>query len=175
MLRSLVFSLGLIAASCTSPVDVKESNDPSVPFVSGEGFGFKNEQTKILLKFGASRAEVEIWLAGESDLVVAFNDECGAGPMEFLTSDNGLMLNFQNDKFVGWFLDGETPVKTEKGLGTGDLLSEFSKVYKAEQVTESTLGKEYFSSVDAIGAFGGDTAAPTLIEALYAGTNCFFR
>ena len=177
MPRNFAVGLGLIVSACSATGDGKEPDSPSVPFVSGQGVGFEGEGTSVLLKFGASRAEVEQLFVddGQQQPSITSNEECGAGSMQFLTFDNGLMLNFQSDKFVGWFLDGETPVKTDKGLGTGDLLREFSQVHKAEPVAESTLGDEYYSTVDSIGAFAGEVSEDALVEAIYAGTNCFFR
>ena len=97
------------------------------------------------------------------------NAECGAGPMQ-MTEYSRLTLNFQDDKFVGWF--ARAPYVPQ--LPRKEMLADPAVAL----VAGSTLGEEF--TIGAKGApiisglFAGaeDTAA---VEALWAGTNCLFR
>ena len=99
--------------------------------------------------------------------------------MEFTRFD-AMTLNFQDGKFAGWFLGNEPGAdqySTPSGIAIGT-----TRVKAAESVTlvmaeDSTLGEE-FSLGSGDNVVGGMFAAPgdtAKIDALFAGTNCFFR
>jgi hypothetical protein len=114
-------------------------------------------------------------LGGPGEIVR--NDECGAGPMEMTDFDEGLVVSFQDGKFVGWFLDGERDslaIATEKGVTIGSPGSALVSGHGAQPVEDSTLGAEYYSNTG-IGALLTEGLGTPLVEALFAGTNCFFR
>ena len=123
------------------------------------------------IPFGSARAAAEATIAAVAGEVQSrgTNAECGAGPMQ-MTEYSRLTLNFQDDKFVGWF--ARAPYVPQ--LPRKEMLADPAVAL----VTGSTLGEEF-----TIGAKGGpiisglfagaeDTAA---VEALWAGTNCLFR
>ncbi len=103
------------------------------------------------------------------------NAECGAGPIDFTNFEPGLVVNFQEGKLVGWYLDGESTLRTDKNIGTGSPAADFVSAHAAEAIEDSTLGVEFYSERDGIGAFMTEDAKNPLVEALHAGTNCFFR
>jgi len=103
------------------------------------------------------------------------NAECGAGPVEFVSWDDGLSALFQDGKFVGWSLDGKTAgkVTTMNGIGIGSTRAELTADFAGVTVEETTLGQE-FNAGGLIGVLDG--AGPgAKVEVLWAGTSCVFR
>jgi hypothetical protein len=107
------------------------------------------------------------------------NDECGAGPMQFARIA-ALTLNYQDGKFVGWFVgdeDGAAAFATASGIGIGTPRAKAAESVTIVPQTDSTLGEEFsMGAGDAV--IGGIFAGPgdtSPIESLFAGTNCFFR
>jgi len=127
------------------------------------------------IPFGSARAAAEATIAAVAGEVQSRgeNAECGAGPMQ-MTEYARLTLNFQDDKFVGWF--ARAPYVPE--LPRAEMLADPAVAL----VNGSTLGEEF-----TIGAISGNPAAPIIsglfanaedtaaVEALWAGTNCLFR
>lgn len=121
--------------------------------------------------FGSMRAATEATLALVLGDVISRqeNGECPAGPME-TTEYEGLTLNFQEGRFVGWFASAPyTPLETREAIIAGGGI---------ELMQDSTLGDEFtFGDPETMvisGMFGegGDDA---LVASLWAGTNCIFR
>ena len=131
------------------------------------------------MAYGAPREATEAEIAKLLGAVEARteNEECGAGPMQFTKFAEGLTLNFQDDKLVGWFLsdDADGTIKTSKGIGLGSSTADFETAHQATPVEESTLGTEFYSDAETIGALAGEGEGGTTITDLYSGTNCFFR
>ena len=104
-----------VATEATAPpVPEAKADGPSAATTAvsldGEGLRFidKRSGKASLLAFGVPRAQAEAALAnvaGQQD-DRSTNDECGAGPMQFTRYD-AMTLNFQDDKFVGWFRGNE--------------------------------------------------------------------
>lgn len=151
--------------------------------LDGEGLRFidKSSGKASLLAFGVPRAQAEAALAnvaGQAD-DRSTNDECGAGPMQFTRYD-AMTLNFQDDKFVGWFLGNEpgaAAYSTMSGIAIGTTRAKAGASVSIVDVEDSTLGEE-FSIGTGDNAIGGMFAAPgdaAKIDALFAGVNCFFR
>nr|WP_137678174.1 hypothetical protein [Parerythrobacter lutipelagi] len=178
MRRLFVLGAGLALGACElNAAGSAVPDEASAIEVSGQGIGWNGSGASMLISFGATQSEIEELLVADlqNRPATASNEECGAGPMQFSTFDNGLVLNFQDGEFVGWFLDGESPVKTDKGVRTGDPIGSFASAHGAEEMAESTLGIEYYSSAEGIGALAGENPEDARVEALYAGTQCFFR
>lgn len=192
--------IGLLAAckpaADTAPAD-KEPAAPPVPAakadgpaaattgvaLDGEGLRFVDKASgkASLLAFGVPRAQAETALAnvaGQAD-DRSTNDECGAGPMQFTRYD-AMTLNFQDDKFVGWFLGNEpgaAAYSTASGIAIGTTRAKAGESVSIIDVEDSTLGEE-FSLGEGENVVGGMFAAPggsAKVDALFAGTNCFFR
>lgn len=134
-----------------------------------------------LLAFGVPRADAEKALkrvTGEAD-DDSRNEECGAGPMDFTRFD-AITLNFQDGKFVGWFLSdepGANHFRTAEGIVVGNTRAQAAKAASLVMAADSTLGEE-FSIGTGDPSIGGIFAAPgdaAKVDALFAGTNCFFR
>ena len=107
------------------------------------------------------------------------NDECGEGPMDFVTFQ-GLQLAFQDGRLAGWTLGATPPaLRTAEGLtigspraALGDAAVEPSTLGPEFEIDEeSTLGPEF--EVDGVGGIlDGQGRA---VEALWAGSTCQFR
>ena len=151
--------------------------------LDGEGLRFVDTKTgrASLLAFGVPRAQAEAALANvagkEDDR--STNEECGAGTMEFTRYD-AMTLNFQGGKFVGWFLGNEpgaNAFSTMSGVAIGTTRAKAKESVAIVDLEDSTLGEE-FSIGTGDHVIGGMFAAPgdaARIDALFAGTNCFFR
>lgn len=151
--------------------------------LDGEGLRFvdKSSGKASLLAFGVPRAQAETAftdVAGRED-DRSTNEECGAGTMEFTRYD-AMTLNFQGGKFVGWFLGNEPGAgaySTTSGIGVGTTRAKAKESVSIVDLEDSTLGEE-FSIGSGEHVIGGMFAAPgdaAKIDALFAGTNCFFR
>ena len=160
------------AEATATPTGATASGDP----VELRGDGIAVGSNAFL--FNAGRAEVETAAAaafGEEGLK-GKNEECGAGPVEMVQYANGLTLNFQDGKFVGWLArpgseDAPGSVATAGGVSPGDPAAEAEAMPGYEAMADSTLDGE-FSTSDGIGGFTDETSG---VVGLYAGTNCFFR
>jgi hypothetical protein len=103
-------------------------------------------------------------------------EECGAGPTQYVRF-GPLTLNFQEDRFVGWILDGpsgEPPIEHEMGLGIGTSRADLVESDQGEASIEQTsLGTEF----DANGIHGilSSDAADARVTELWAGVSCAVR
>ena len=103
------------------------------------------------------------------------NEECGAGPMTFATFDQ-FVANFQDDRFVGWMVNGPSDrarVTGPEGVTLGMSAADLRKLPSFEAIDDSTLGEEF-----TIG--DGELAISGLIEdsqvaVLWGGETCNFR
>jgi hypothetical protein len=196
--------IGLLAAckpaADTAPAPDSSDADPVAPPVpeakadgpaaattavslDGEGLRFVDKASgkATLLAFGVPRGQAEEALARVAGTLDdrSSNEECGAGPMEFTRFD-AMTLNFQDGKFAGWFLGNEPGAdqySTMSGIAVGTTRAKASESATLVAVEDSTLGEE-FSIGEGDNVVGGMFAAPgdtAKIDALFAGTNCFFR
>jgi len=128
--------------------------------------------------FGMSRAAIVAAVAAIRGPATGegANEECGAGPMQF-TNFGRLVLNFQEDRWVGWHLGGPPatpPLKTDWDLGIGSPRADLDDGDRAQaQVSQTSLGTE-FSVGDIHGLLSGNGANATVTD-LWAGTGCAFR
>lgn len=147
--------------------------------LDGEGVRLVNGATGStrLLAFDTERAATETALAallGPPD-ERSSNEECGAGPMDF-SNFGDFAANFQDDRFVGWFLrggDNKSSLTTMSGVGIGTTRSEMAESLTFEIYEDSTIGTEFHTA-----GFSGllESDAPDAkVTDLWAGTNCIFR
>lgn len=103
------------------------------------------------------------------------NEECGEGAMEFVEF-GGLTLWFQQDKFVGWFIEGTKPkLSTATGAGVGSTRKQVADALAISDVPDSSLGREFATEKGDFSGLldgAGDTAKVT---ALWSGQACIFR
>jgi len=172
--------IGVLAA-CKPAADTAAAT--TAVGLDGEGLRFIDKATgkASLLAFGTPRAQAEEALARVMGTLDdrSTNEECGAGTMEFTRFD-AMTLNFQQNKFVGWFLGNEPGADhyaTMSGVAIGTTRAKAGESVKLVAIEDSTLGEE-FSLGEGENVVGGMFAAPgdaAKIDALFAGTNCFFR
>ncbi|MEO9469690.1 hypothetical protein [Parasphingorhabdus sp.] len=182
----LVFCVALALTSCDSPQVAEEAGpaDIAKPNAVIDPAGIRlpsvDDKTGQLVEFGTARkpALAAITAHLEQTGINGKNEECGAGPMEFVTIGD-LTLNFQGDKFVGWLLDGYEPdLKTPEGVGVGAIKETIVARMPIVIQADSTLGIEFQSDRGGQGSIGGFLSASDsngAIESMYGGTNCFFR
>lgn len=179
----------IFLASCGVQSDSADSDEaPSASLqkpetiVAADGLRLRaagNDQ-QIPLPFGTpqEKAVSAVGAHTELDGVTADNEECGAGPMQFVAFGD-LTLNFQDDALVGWYIDGATPlVKTPEAVGIGSIRETAEAQMPVVMQPDSTLGNEFLSDRGDEGFIGGflsGTEGNAVVESLYAGTNCFFR
>ncbi|WP_339691106.1 aspartate-semialdehyde dehydrogenase [uncultured Parasphingorhabdus sp.] len=154
------------ASSQPSPVILQADG-----IAQGEGFD---------LPYGTKKSEVIAMLERFGRVDQSNNEECGAGPMDFVSSSaTGLTLNFQEGQLVGWFFDGDGKLaRTAQDITVGSTRSDLEAALPIEMQTDSTLGIEFFSGSGENGFIAGflsDESKNATVESLYSGTNCFFR
>jgi hypothetical protein len=132
------------------------------------------------LTFGTARAEVVpavIDALGESSEEGA-SEECPAGEMYSIRwSDDAedLLLDFQDDRFVGWSIGASSELRTEAGIGIGSTRAELETEFGEVDIDESsTIGIEFLLPDSLAGLLDGE-APDSLITDLWAGTTCIFR
>jgi hypothetical protein len=106
------------------------------------------------------------------------NEECGAGPLDMATWQDGLNVMAQHGRFVGWSVSrgannatGDGPA-TMAGIRLGSTRQELEAAYTAE-IRKTTLGHE-FAAGDLFGVLDG-SGPSARITALWGGTSCNFR
>lgn len=153
------------APAITKQVVNLDANGITIPPQDGE--------EGMVVPFGSVRAATEDTLSAALGSIKdrETNGECPVGPMRSTRYD-GITLNFQGDKFVGWFANG------------GDYLPDMSRADLSGEredmtaVEDSTLGAEYIIGSEGAGTISllfaeeAETARPT---AMWAGVNCIFR
>jgi hypothetical protein len=172
-LTALADASGLDLARLGTEADADEIRDTAVaqPLIVAAS----------LLAFGVPRAQAEEALGRVSGTLDdrSTNEECGAGTMEFTRFD-AMTLNFQDGKFVGWFLGNEPGAdqySTISGIAIGTTRAKAAESVTLVMMEDSTLGEE-FSLGTGENSVGGMFAAPgdaAKIDAMFAGMNCFFR
>ncbi len=151
--------------------------EPARPSVNldADGITVPAQPSSALIEvpFGTARAEVEDALASALGSIKdrGANTECPAGPVS-TTSYDGIVLNFQRDRFIGWLADGGDyiPAMTRKELAasSGGLTA----------VEGSSLGAEYYLGKDGepvISFLFDGPGEGARVTRLWAGTNCIFR
>ena len=187
-----VFALAACDGSAAPEAPEPETEGPATPApapeaqaqasgalsLEGEGLrAFTEQGSARPLPFGMAQdmtLTAVSTLLGADTPAVTTNSECGAGPMQFAEYPNGLQLAFQDDKFVGWFLD-ESGLTTADGVGVGvgSTRTELGSARVVEMIPDSTLGEEFSSGE--LGGFLTSEAPDATVESLYAGMTCFFR
>ncbi|MBA4761194.1 hypothetical protein [Sphingomonas sp.] len=103
------------------------------------------------------------------------NGECGEGAMEFVEF-GGLTLWFQQDKFVGWFLEDATPkLTTATGAGIGSTRKEVADALEISDVTDSSLGREFTTDGGDFSGLLDGAGDSAKVTALWSGQACIFR
>ena len=165
--------------SATLPPDAQPGEKASAaPVLALDGEGLRLVDAKgatKLVAFGSDAATAEGLLPKVGERMT--NEECGAGPMQF-ARDGGLTLNFQDGKFVGWYLEEGSDLTTMDGIGLGSTRAGIEQTRTLEMLEGSTLGDEFalgtLEDAEIFGFLDGKGTSAK-VTALYAGTNCFFR
>ncbi|MEP3051525.1 MAG: aspartate-semialdehyde dehydrogenase [Erythrobacter sp.] len=98
-------------------------------------------------------------------------EECGAGPIDYVNFDGGFSVNFQEGGLVGWFTRSASKnVQLAGEIQIGTPHDEAAAIEGFQAFEGSTLGEE-FSLGSNVGGIIDDDA----VAVLYAGTQCFFR
>lgn len=186
--RALSCALALVVAGCSSASESESEDTNAKAPVAGTTLApgsirLTGEDISVsgplgtTLAFGSARDTVDKELIAELGKPVSRsqNDECGAGPMQFSEYANGLTLNFQNGKFVGWASrKGDEGVATARGLRVGSPRGMVAALRGYEPVLQSSLGEEFTIKQEGGGAitgFYGDEG----VSQLQGGINCNFR
>jgi len=103
------------------------------------------------------------------------NAECGEGAMDFVEF-GGLTLWFQQDQFVGWFLDGATPkLTTATGAGIGSTRKQVADALAISDVPDSSLGREFTTENGDFSGLLDGAGDGAKVTALWSGQACIFR
>lgn len=175
-------------AKPAAPVEAAPPAEPAVPAepaapkggvaLDQEGLRLVAESGSTrLVKFGTPTADavaaLSSVLGNPQDRSV--NNECGAGPTEFVSWDNDLDALFLEGKFAGWSAGNQSggKVSTMDGVGVGSSRQQLTASFADLKVEESTLGIE-FSAGEISGILDKDGPGGK-VETLWGGTSCVFR
>ncbi|MEH6662178.1 MAG: hypothetical protein V7679_11075 [Parasphingorhabdus sp.] len=172
-----------LLAGCVEPAEQRQSDQVEVDaglapiILQADGVSQGEDRN---FPYGTEKTNVIAMLERFGPVHQNRNEECGAGPMDSASSPaTGLTANFQDDKLVGWFFDGDgTLAHTANDITVGSTRAALEEAMPIEMQIESTLGIEFFSGSGEAGFIGGfltDESDDATIESLYSGTNCFFR
>lgn len=175
--------------------NVSASDHPPVISLDGEGLRLVDPKSGATrpLSFGVDEAQLKLVaekLKGPAKS--GRNEECGAGPLAYLSWDDGLTLYSLDGLFAGWSLDergaGAVPAKsaaksaakgepqakltTISGVGIGSTRAQLLDVYDAT-IEQTTLGTE-FNAAGLSGILDG-TGAKAKVTNMWSGVNCVFR
>lgn len=174
------------AATPAAPAPVQAAPTATMPIlaISGDGLDLvdpvSGSTRHLPFGTGASTVVAAVARVRGAPRERSVNGECGAGPMEFVTWNDGLSLLLQQDSFRGWSLNARAPggapatppLTTMSGIGLGSTRQALEAAY-VSRVTETSLGTE-FAAGDLSGLF--ESAAPRArITALWSGVACVFR
>lgn len=164
------------------------SQHPPVMSLDGEGLRLVDPDTGATrpLAFGVPLDQLTLVtekLKGPAEKGRA--EECGAGPLAYLSWNDGLTLYALDGLFAGWALDetgapaakgkdGEPAPKltTISGIGIGSTRAQLLGAYDAK-IEQTTLGTE-FNAAGLSGILDG-TGAKAKVTNLWSGVNCVFR
>lgn len=167
------------------------SDHPPVISLDGEGLRLVDPKSGATrpLSFGVDEAQLKLVsekLKGPAR--AGRNTECGAGPLAYLSWDDGLTLYSLDGLFAGWALDergapspaakaaakGEPPARltTISGIGIGSTRAQLLDVYDAK-IEQTSLGTE-FNAAGLSGILDGK-GEKAKIANLWSGVNCIFR
>lgn len=175
----------------TAETSPSASGHPPVVSLDGEGLRLvdpKSGSTR-LLSFGVQQAQLKLVaekLKGPAS--VGRNTECGAGPLAYLSWDDGLTLYSLDGLFAGWALDDsgvpspaakaaakkKPPARltTISGIGIGSTRAQLIDVYDAK-IEQTSLGTE-FNAAGLSGILDGK-GENAKVTNLWSGVNCVFR
>lgn len=158
----------------------KESLTDLVLALSVDGLLVINEQSgktqTIPFNTDIATSQVAISSALGEPTESTQNSECPAGAMNFITWSNGLTMNVQQERFVGWTVRRDTEsanLTTVDGVGLGKTLTELKANYSVE-VIESTLGTEFYTSNNLFGLLSANEPNGVITN-LWSGIACNFR
>jgi len=165
-LRAIVSVCALVLVSaCVSTTP----SEPAPPVLTLDAQGIQHTASQTRLDFGRDQAGVIDSISrvfNESPASVTTTAECGAGPVTAAAFADGLTLNFQDNRFVGW-VNSDPSLAVAGGFRAGQPRVGMPQV--SFQIT--TLGSE-FSRSDVSGILTEDDES---VRLLWAGTTCFFR
>jgi hypothetical protein len=145
--------------------------------LSGDGLMLVNSESGSTraISFGTPASAAIDMLSAVAGAVVerGRNEECGAGPVEYVSFSNGLQIVLQKDQFLGWTVRArDDTLRTMSNVGLGSTRAELESVYAAE-IAPSTLGMEFMA-----GGLQGileSGVASAKITDLWAGVACVAR
>lgn len=167
------------------------SGHPPVISLDGEGLRLVDPKSGAArpLAFGVDEAQLKLVAEKlKGPATSGRNEECGAGPLAYLSWDDGLTLYSLDGLFAGWALDerGAVPVAakaaakakppakltTISGIGIGSTRAQLLDAYDAT-IEQTSLGTE-FNAAGLSGILDG-TGPKAKVTNLWSGVNCVFR
>ncbi len=165
------------------------SGHPPVVSLDGEGLRLVDPKSGATRPLGFGVPEDQLKLVAEKlkgPAEVGRAEECGAGPLSYLSWNDGLTLYSLDGLFAGWSLDetgapGAAPaakgkpapkLTTISGIGIGSTRAQLLDVYDAK-IEQTSLGTE-FNAAGLSGILDG-TGGKARVTNLWSGVNCVFR
>lgn len=136
--------------------------------LSGDGLG------KVTFSMARDAAVQQVESMIGQSIGRGTNAECGAGPLDNVDFQGGLVMFFQDGKFVGWSVDGRggSPYRTGKNVAIGTTMQKLRETGDVA-VSDTSLGVEF--TVDEISGLVTANKPEGYVTNLWAGTTCAFR
>ncbi|QQE64313.1 hypothetical protein GFS31_09930 [Leptolyngbya sp. BL0902] len=175
---ALSFATACVQPTPTASPDLATPTETALA-LTGEGLFLVDTESgsTTLLPFGTEMATVQAAvsnLLGNPETVSA-NEECPGDPFISALWAEGLVLNADDETFVGWSVRpeaGSDQFTTLAGIGVGSSREDLEAAYTVT-VFESTIGTE-FAAGQLAGLLSDPTAAAEITD-FWAGTVCIFR
>lgn len=167
----IALAIGAVAlvAGCATSGPTMRGAVPAI-ILSQNGLGPAGSE--LTIDFGRAQAGVisaVSALQGETPRSTATNAECGAGPVFSATWDNGLTLNFQDGKFLGWVAQSPFEAAYPSGsVALGRAVDVLGAGFAPEQ---TSLGQEFVAG----GLWHLIDDEHAQVTTVWAGLTCFFR
>jgi hypothetical protein len=163
--------------SVSGSIKSSVSSSPPRLTVDGDGLRWFLQPSGAArpIPFGSPQAQgMALLEARQGDATEGTNQNCGAGPVQFATWQDGLSLVFKDKRFVGWGLNSRAAgtIATAGGIGPGSTRAELEAVYRAT-VSKTSLGQE-FSAGDLHGVLDGSSSKARITD-MWGGVSCVAR
>ena len=160
MKRFAPLALLLLAAACSEaprPADQTSAAETAAPeaatarvalALDQEGLRAVNVEngSTVLVAFDQPEAQTVALVSralGDEPAETGVNSDCGAGPLNFASWDDGLTLWSHEGRFVGWAVNREGPT-TMGGIGVGSSRALIDESLVAE-FSHGSMGKQFKS------------------------------
>ena len=136
------------------------------------GDGLTSSGARVAFDIPRAEAERLVGAALGAPKGTGRNEECGQGPVDTTEFEGGMILSFQDGKFVGWDAREGSSFAAANGVRVG-MTRQALQALGGATIEESSLGHEL--TIGGISGLLSGTEPTATITSLWAGSTCIFR